>query len=245
MKKHRYLSRGKRAIGALVTHNKFKIFFWTIIASLSVGLFFGYFILKIVSIDEKVITDNNQVIGEQHTNDKSNQSELPNLSVSVLQGGVFTKENNASALGQQIEQTNQPYVVRENESQFYVWISTLTDENDANKKIERLETKGINSVVKKWDIPSVTINLPVQEKEFFESFSQLLSVAVTTNKVEKQEMQQLIDQELEKSTFSTWYEELQTILSQEQVSQEHLLLKLLVHYEKFIKIQKQETEVDN
>lgn len=234
MKRNRKLSNIRRAIGAIVIHEKFKIIIWTIIASICVGLFLGYLILKIVSNDEHVTTEGS-LEEEQHG---ENQIELPNFSIYVLQGGVFTEEDNATTYGKQIEHTKLSHVVRESEEQYYVWLSVIADEASATKQMKKLKDKDVNSIVKEWDIPSVTITLPDNELEWLTSFTQLLSEAVQTNKIEQQELQRVVKQENELMTFKSWYEELQKIISQEKISSDQLMLQILVHYERFINDQK-------
>lgn len=235
MKKLRKLLDVRNVIRTLVVHNEFKMIIWTIIASLLVGLFFGYTILKIVLSDEQTTKANIQTTNEQKENEIFNQVTLPGFSFFVVQAGVFSNKDNATDFGEEIEEIKLSHVVRQAEEQYFVWLSILPDENSANKWVKSIKKKKIDVIIKPWDIPSATIELREKEEEWLVTFTELLSDAIQTNEVDRQKFQQVVAQENEISTFKKWYEELQMIISQENLSSEQLLLQIIVHYEKFKK----------
>lgn len=234
MKTNRNIAKVKHVISTIISHKHFKPLLWTIITALCVGVFLGYFVLKMVVEDEYVASEDIVVTGQQDENKTEDRMELPGFSLFVLQGGVFKETENADNLGKQINKNKWTYTIREMDDDYYVWLLATSNEETVSKYQEKLAAKGIHTIVKKWDIPKNMISLPEQESKWLQLYTDRLSEALQSEEINQTEWKQLVDEDNPIPSYTSWYEELQVIILQEKVPEEQLMLQLFIHYEKLI-----------
>src|SRR5699024_7253464 len=234
IKTNHHLTKVKHVITTIISYKHFKPLLWTIITASCVGMFLGYVVLKIVAEDEYVATENIVAMNQQDENETEDQMELPGFSLFVLQSGVFTEMENAERLGKQMEKKQSAYAIREMDDNHYVWLLAAPNETTADQHKKRLEKQDINTIVKKWDIPKDTITLTEQESKWLQLYIDTLSEAIQSEKVNQIEWEELVKEDNPIQSYSSWYEELQTIILQEKITEEQLMLQLFLHYEKLI-----------
>src|SRR5690625_7347283 len=84
MKTNRNIAKVKHVISTIISHKHFKPLLWTIITALCVGVFLGYFVLKMVAEDEYVASEDIVATGQQDENKTEDRMELPGFSLFVL-----------------------------------------------------------------------------------------------------------------------------------------------------------------
>lgn len=224
----------KQGVSNVFFHKRFKPLLWTIITSLCVGVFLGYFVLKMVTEDYSA-TEHTVAMNQQDENKTKSKIELPGFSLFVLQGGVFAKAENATSFKKQIKKSELNAGIREEDNNQYVWLFVAKNDTTAKQQKKKVETQEVDTILKKWDIPESTVMLTEVESKWLQLFIDTLSEAVQSENIDKPKLQQLVNQDNPIPSFTSWYEELQTIVLQEDVTSEQLMLELLIHYEKFIK----------
>jgi|SRR5690625_4141693 len=234
MKTNRNIKKIKHAITTILSYKHFKPLLWTIITALCVGVFLGYFVLKIVAEDEYVATENILATDQQDESETEERIELPEFSLFVLQGGVFKETENAENLGKQINKNQGTYAIHEIDNDYYVWLFAASNEKALIQHKEKLAAKDIHTIVKQWDIPKASISLPEQESKWLQLYTDRLSEALQSEEIDQNEWKQLVNEDNPIPSYSAWYEELQSITLQEEVTEERLILQLFIHYEKLI-----------
>lgn len=164
--------------------NKMK-FICTIVVIVGVSIAGGLYASNLV-FKGKQIADNKN--GVSYTNDQNATGVGTNII--ALQCGYYSKEENAQASLNTISSYCQPFIAEEN-GNFRV-LAGIYEENDGNKKIDELKSKGI-------DVAKVSFNIStntIEDKKLVEIVDGFLKI---TSKLEDSEVKSVKTQE-----YKTW-----------------------------------------
>ena len=142
--------------------NKMK-FICTIVVIVGVSIGGGLYTSNLV-FKGKQITDNKNTVS--YTNDQN--TTVVGTNIIALQCGYYSKEENAQASLSTISSYCQPFIIEEN-GKFRV-LAGIYEEDDGNKKIDELKSKGI-------DVAKVSLNIStntIEDKKIVELCKVLL-----------------------------------------------------------------------
>lgn len=233
MKKYRKPTELLQHVKKILTHAQFKSITFTIGAALCIGFIFGFIVLQMVSVEkDQTITDIETT--SIKTDNNQQQKRLQEISLYIQQAGVFSEKENATDHAQLLEANQIPFVIREADEQYFIWMNPTLNESEAKTSAEKLEKENITTYVKKWEIPNTTLELEKAEMEWLQTYNSLLSVSLKEKRVNVDEWKPLLDEKLH-TDYSNWQTTLQKIIENEHVSANQLLLQITTHYEKLVK----------
>lgn len=164
--------------------NKMK-FICTIVVIVGVSIGGGLYASNLV-FKGKQITDNKNSVS--YTNDQN--TTVVGTNIIALQCGYYSKEENAQASLSTISSYCQPFIIEEN-GKFRV-LAGIYEEDDGNKKIDELKSKGI-------DVAKVSLNIStntIEDKKIVEIIDGFLKI---TSKLEDSEVKSVKTQD-----YKTW-----------------------------------------
>lgn len=233
MKKHRKLNVFKQNFKKTLSHTQFKRMIVTIGAALCIGFIFGFIILQMVSIEKnQAVTDINTA--NMKTEKDSEQTNLEEVSLYIQQAGVFSEKANATEYATSLENKQIPFIIREADEQYFIWMDPTLNEKEAKKSAKKLDEQGISTYVKSWEIPATTLTLEVSEIEWLQTYQALLLSSLGENSIKQEAWTSLLEEKLNEN-YRNWQTSLEDIFNQESVSEKQLILEVLAHYEKIIK----------
>lgn len=233
MKKHRKLNVFKQNFKKTLSHTQFKRMIVTIGAALCIGFIFGFIILQMVSIEKnQAVTDINTA--NIKTEKDSEQTNLEAVSLYIQQAGVFSEKANATEYATSLENKQIPFIIREADEQYFIWMDPTLHEKEAKKSAKKLDEQGISTYVKTWEIPATTLTLEISEIEWLQTYQALLLSSLEESSIKQEAWTSLLEEKLNEN-YRDWQKSLEDIFNQESVSEKQLILEILAHYENIIK----------
>jgi len=99
---------------------------------------------------------------------------LSSIRAFVLQGGLFSEEENAKEFASKYNSKNIKTVIWERDSQYYLITGLANSMESAKDLRDQQEGDGLEVFVKGWESPSIDVQLAKNESEWFQSFHDLL-----------------------------------------------------------------------
>jgi len=230
---------------------KFKPLITTISLALIVGSIFGFVMLKIFgTIDNGMATPgNNPVVNLDKASEKDDEIEdkdnieLPIIQAYILQGGVFSSEENAEEFAREYQENDIPTMIWPRENEYFLLLGVAHTLEKGEKLASRIEEEDLEVFVKEWATPAREISLTSNEKEWINSFQNLLTSSI--QELDEQENDSissleklLADLPDDSASLESFKESIQAIFNKvkedgRSLTQEDLL-KMWLQYELFI-----------
>lgn len=237
MKKYRKLNDFKQNFKKTLSHTQFKRMIVTVGAALCIGFIFGFIVLQMISVEKnQAVTDINtaNIKSEKDSEQDSEQTDLEEVSLYIQQAGVFSEKENATKYAISLENEQIPYIIREADEQYFIWMNPTLNEKEAKNLAEKLDKQGITVYVKPWEIPAATLTLETTEREWLQTYRTLLLSSLEENNIKQEEWTPLLEEQLNEK-YLDWQTSLEDILEQERMPEEQLILEVLAYYEKLTK----------
>ncbi|HLR52836.1 MAG TPA: SPOR domain-containing protein [Candidatus Avamphibacillus sp.] len=153
-----------------------------VITAIFIGSVLGFILLKMfVNIDNGLAnTSNSNPVVHLDANTKDTPKEntskvtLPSIQAFVLQGGVFSAEENAKEFASKYNKKNINTVIWERDNQYYLITGLANSKESANDLADQQEGHGLEVFVKEWESPAIEVQLANNEFEWFQSLHNLL-----------------------------------------------------------------------
>lgn len=165
---------------------KFKPLITTILLALIVGSIFGFVMLKIFgTIDNGMATPgNNPVVNLDKASEKDDdiedkdKVELPIIQAYILQGGVFSSEENAEKFAREYQENDIPTMIWPHENEYFLLLGVAHTLEKGKKLASKIEENDLDVFVKEWTTPAREISLTSNEEEWINSFQKLLTSSI-------------------------------------------------------------------
>lgn len=147
-----------------------------IFSAILVGSILGFFMLNMFTNLGEDIESHSQEPTNVHANpvDKADHTvsaaTLEGMRAFVLQGGVFSKAENADEWALKFQQATIPTVVFEKDQQHYLFVGIASTENEAKKLAKTVTDQQFEVYVKEWKSEDVELELTAEEQHWLESF---------------------------------------------------------------------------
>src|SRR5690625_4907360 len=126
----------------------------TICFSLFIGIIFGLITLKMLKQEDiehgNTLQTGTEVQREDRTEEK--MKEFEPINIFVIQGGVFSEEENAKSRIKQFEKLHFPAISWERDGTYYIFSGMYTSEEKAKQFVKEMDAQGLEVYVKEWDI---------------------------------------------------------------------------------------------
>jgi len=173
-------NRGKQLI------LKFKPLITTIFLALIIGSIFGFVMLKIFgTIDNGMATPgNNPVVNLDKATEKDDEIEgednieLPTIQAYILQGGVFSSEENAEEFARKYQENEIPTIIWPRENEYFLLLGVAHTLEKGEKLASRIEEEELEVFVKEWATQASEISLTSNEEEWINSFQKWLTSSI-------------------------------------------------------------------
>src|SRR5690625_1602369 len=142
MKKNRNQFPFRRRIRKVTAHRQFKPLLLTVGASIFIGVTFGFIVLQMVNQEEEQDVENVQATALSVEETTENTIDLPAITVFVHQGGVITNVENAEQYSKELQQAKVPFIQRESDEQYFIWMNIANSEQEAKSLAEKWTSKG-------------------------------------------------------------------------------------------------------
>lgn len=219
----------------LLKHEYSKPILITISAALSIGVIFGFLMLQMVHQDEEETTYHVYATSEGSEDEEEQTTiNLPGLQLFVHQGGVFSNKENAEQYSKQLTKKNIPFVIKEEDGQYFVWMNVHQTETAAKKHIVEMDKQGMEVYVKEWTIPASTISVTEQAAIWLESFAPVIQTGLEDGAVSQEKVEKLVTMEGMTKQVQAWQSSLEAGITTSS-SEEQLLLALVHQYEQSLK----------
>lgn len=207
----------------------------TVSAALSIGLVFGFFMLQMVHKEQQESTYHVYATTDQDQEEQKNTSvETPELNIYVHQGGVFEEKENAEEYSELLEKNDVPFLIKQEEGQYLVWMNVQQSESAAKKQVQKMDKQGIDVYVKEWHIPAATMKIEEQTAKWIESLSKVVQEAVETETIDSDELTKLGENDSVPEQVQIWQEQLEQQVI-DGTSDEQKTLELIALYERILK----------
>lgn len=236
MKKHRNQLPIKRKFKVITTHRQFKPLLITVAGSLFIGIIFGLIVLQMVNQDKNQEAENvhaTSLSAENTDESTKNSIDLSAITVFIHQGGVFSTAENAQEYSKELQQAQIPFIQRENDGQFFIWMNIAETEQQAKSQADEMDKQGIDVFIKKWEVPAAAVELDEKSGKWLQSFQALYNTSLQADSIDINTWQPFIEEKDLPEQLEEWKVELKQLLAEEQDDQ--LLLDILAHYEQLIK----------
>ena len=234
MKKNRNQFPFRRRIRKVTAHRQFKPLLLTVGASIFIGVTFGFIVLQMVNQEEEQDVENVQATALSVEETAENTIDLPAITVFVHQGGVFTNAENAEQYSKELQQAKVPFIQRESDEQYFIWMNIANSEQEAKSLAEKMDKQGIDMFIKEWEVPATTVALDKNTGTWLRSFLDLYDTSLETSTIDAPSWQAILEQDDLPEQLHDWQADLQQLFEDKQ-SDDQLLLDVLVHYENLLK----------
>lgn len=168
----------KTKIFQYLRHKEMKRYFVVIFSAVFIGLIFGFTTLKILNHVGQpqgvgAITDQNEQTGKSET-----VVHIPSLQAFIIQGGVFSNEQNFTNWKSRFEKKGLRPVGWYNDGLYYLFLSIGESEQDLLRVKEELLGEGLELYIKKWETKERNIHVDEEEREWMNSFISLWEKSV-------------------------------------------------------------------
>ena len=175
-----------------------------VIAALIIGSLFGVIMLRMfVTMDGSPELGNNpnpaavtaDETAEENNDDTSvqdaNTVEFEPVTANVLQGGIFSENENASAWALHFEELDIPVMIWNRDDQYYLFAGVKSTDEEASQAAEELETEELEIYSKEWSTPPLEISLNATEEEWLKSYLSWWNNALSSSEDTTTQLDQL------------------------------------------------------
>ena len=219
-----------------------KPFVVTIVTAIIVGSVLGFLMLRMfggVGAD----TEDEQgtpVSSFQNTNESEDETQkitLDSIDTFIMQGGVFTEEDNALEWKSKFEDSGLPTMLWEREDQLFLFVGLATTKEAGVNAAE--EYADLDIYVKEWSVPSGELEGSAEEEEWLETFLKQWQISMeeleSTDSFQLEEWEQLVEKVPSQSEkLASLATEIESIENHKNLEGRVQLLQLLYEYEQVI-----------
>lgn len=147
-----------------------------VFSAILVGSILGFFMLNMFTNLEGEAESHEQKPTNVHANpvdqvdNELSSASLQGMSAFVLQGGVFSKAENAKEWALKFQQATLPTVIFEKDQQHYLFVGIANTEGEAKKLATTLAEQQFEVYVKEWKTEEIQIELTEEEQHWVKSF---------------------------------------------------------------------------
>lgn len=207
----------------------------TITAALSIGVLFGFIMLQMIQDEEEESTYYVHAKTEVEKEQQEQTSiDLPEVQLFVHQGGVFSDEANTKTFVQKLAEEQIPFIIKEADGQFFVWMNIYETEETANKQTDKMDKQGVDTFVKEWHIPASTVYVDEETATWLKAFLPVVEQASESSTMKQEALADLLTIEGVSKQVQSW----QNHIEQDVVdhdSEEQQMLEVIALYEKVLK----------
>jgi stage II sporulation protein B len=175
-----------------------------VISALIIGSLFGVILLRMfVTMDGSPELGNNpnpaavtaEEPAEENNEDTSvqdtNTVEFEPITANVLQGGIFSENENASAWALNFEELDIPVMIWNRDDQYYLFAGVKSSGEEASQAAAELETGELEIYSKEWSTPPLEISLNANEEEWLKSYLSWWNEALSSSEDTTTQLEQL------------------------------------------------------
>lgn len=156
---------------------KTKALIVAIVSSLFIGVLFGFISLQMAK--EERLFEKTKVHSVNEQQEKQSEKEVQGASFYVIQGGVFSKSENAQNWSTQFVDAGFPAVIWEEEEQIYLFTGLSLSKDKANALAKKMTEKELDAYVKEWKVEPITTQATEKEHQFLQDFIQVWKASLT------------------------------------------------------------------
>lgn len=159
-----------------------KKYMFVTLSAIVVGLMFGFVTLNILNhvgqpIDVDAVMTDGQATEQ---NDQGLLQDIEQLNAYVLQGGVFSSEENLHKWQDHFQEKGYPSVVWERDHLYYLFLGLAPSEQALNNLQHKMTDDGLDVYVKEWQTVNKEINLSEEDLLWVKSFITLWKSSITS-----------------------------------------------------------------
>ena len=149
-------------------------------SSLLIGITFGLIFLSMVKQEEPAMAN---TLHMTTTDDEENTTDVNTYAIEsfyfyVVQAGVFSEEENAQALVDELHALSYPAYIWERENQYFVLAGIEQTEERAGTLTDKMKEDGIDVFVKQWDMEAKASQFSEEDIVFLQNFLDLWNETV-------------------------------------------------------------------
>lgn len=149
-------------------------------SSLLIGITFGLIFLSMVKQEEPAMAN---TLHMTTTDDEENTTDVNTYAIEsfyfyVVQAGVFSEEENAQALVDELHALSYPAYIWERENQYFVLAGIEQTEERAGTLTDKMKEDGIDVFVKQWDMEVKASQFSEEDIVFLQNFLDLWNETV-------------------------------------------------------------------
>lgn len=216
----------------------------TCTAALLIGVGFGVFFIQMMKQEErtKAVAESTKTTttkGDIHRTSEKNI--LPEISLFVVQGGVFSEYENYENWTRKFNDLDVHVMNWEREGNHHLFTTIASKVDIANEAAKRIEEKGLDAYVKEWTVSEANLEMSQEAFEWMNRVYSLWEMSLQAIEAGEEfpmaKWQALLEgapEEIEE--WKAFYEAILAIIDEEdeRVTNNYRLLKILHAYEMFV-----------
>lgn len=148
---------------------KAKQLIFAICSSLCIGTIFGFITLQMSKQEDP---HHATILNSSTGNEREEKSvkQIESFHVYVVQGGVFSEQENAKQWGGKYEKLDFPAVPWKRDKEFYLFTGVAETAEIANQYAQEMDEQGLDAYVKEWEVRAVNNDLSETDLNWLNSF---------------------------------------------------------------------------
>ncbi|WP_284139728.1 MULTISPECIES: SPOR domain-containing protein [unclassified Virgibacillus] len=191
-----------------------KPFLLSAISAVAVGLLLGFIMLNMFgNMGEKpsAVEQPAALTSDSDNKSRDSQKKAVNLidasfgemNAFVLQGGVFSQQENADVVRKQFEKSGYPAISWKKDTNFYVLVGLATTKQEAKTVADSMKENGFETYIKAWQVEEKVLQLTTDEDQWLQSFFEhweQTAASITDDNVSVDNWNALMEQQLNKGS---------------------------------------------